>query len=98
MDMKNYRAPSRPWRWIIGAALTVAFTCIVGPMDFADRLQIQAENKLMRVELATLKKTQARIAPIRCINKKRPDHIAMQPDGGDWRVHCRDGFITAVLR
>ena len=88
-DLKNYRAPRRPWPWILGAGLIVAMTCVVGPMDFADRLAMDAEIKVMRAELAALKRPRAEIAPIRPWRRcgEKP-FIARQADGGRWLIRC----------
>ena len=45
-DVKNWRAPRRTWRWITIAAVTVAFLCIIGPMDYADQLSTGADVAL----------------------------------------------------
>ena len=52
-DLKNYRAPRRPWRWIAWAALTVAVTAVVGPIDYASQLDIEAAHKVARAARAT---------------------------------------------
>ena len=94
-DLKNFRAP-RPWmRWFLAGALAVAAVSVMGPMDFASQLELEAENKLLRVELALLKRPRAEVAPMwkRCPDPKRQEWHAVQPDGGRWRAWCRDGFL-----
>ena len=51
-DIKNYRAPRRPWRWIAWAALAVAFATVIGPIDYASQLDIEAAHKVARAAIA----------------------------------------------
>ena len=54
-DLKNYRAPRRsPWPSILGAALAVSILGVLGPLDYADAIEREAEGKLLRVELVLL--------------------------------------------
>lgn len=98
-DLKNFRAPRRgPWPLILAGSFALAFTCVIGPMDYADRLNIKAENTVLRVELAKLRKPEkAQMEPgriwVRCRDPKREYH-ARQADGGKWTGACWNGFIT----
>lgn len=47
-DLKNYRAPRRPWRRILAAAVVLAALTFVGPADFASELDAEAEAKVLR--------------------------------------------------
>lgn len=98
-DLKRYRAPRNPWPWIIAAAVVIAYLTHVGPSEYADALSIEAENKVLRVELAKLRRPQAQVAPIRprCPDPQKQEFHAWQSDGGKWRAKCRDGFITAKV-
>lgn len=96
MDLKNYRAPRpSPWLWILGIAGAVAAGGIVGPMDYADRLATQADNRELRVELAKLQRPQSRAEPERpgCRNPKKQQYHMHQADGGRWKGGCRDGLL-----
>ena len=96
-ELKNYRAPRNPWPWILAAAVAIAYLTYVEPSGYADATAIEAENKVLRVELAKLQHPQAELAPIRprCKDPKKAEFHAWQSDGGKWRAKCRDGFITA---
>lgn len=65
-DLNGYRAPRSPWPWIIGAAIAFAALTFVGPADFAAELEVEAEAKVLRAELA-----KAFRAPPSQINQER---------------------------
>ena len=99
MDLKNYRAPKRgPWPWIVGATLLIAATCIIGPMDFAERLRLEADNKVLRAKLARYQRHEAEVAPIRPHRKCRDKpFIARQADGHHWVISCaKSADLTGV--
>ena len=80
--------------WFTATALVAAYLGIIGPMDYADALVIEAENKVLRAELAAAQKLQAhpspREAPVwsaRCA-KLGLQFIALQSDAGMWRGYC----------
>jgi len=80
-DLKHYRASYSPWPWIIAAAFVVAYLAVVGPMDYADRLDAQAELALLRTELAALRHVpRSRPAPLG-VNCAPRQWYADQPDG-----------------
>lgn len=82
------------------ALLAVAFLCIVGPMDYSDALNAEAEEKVARVhrvlletssEAATLDECQ-RTLP----KRPRPDSVVSFQNGSATSWHHRT--CTYVLR
>ena len=94
-DLKNYRAPTGHWHGIIALAVVVAGLGIVGPIDFAYQLELEAQNKVMRAELAAKRRPQAQVAPVRpaCRDPNKQQFHAWQSDGARWHARCRDGYI-----
>ena len=96
-DLKHYRAKRNAWDFIAAAVLAVIFVGIVGPMDYAEDLDREAEIKLMRAELEALRHQEprelARIWSARC-ERLRKQMIATQADGGQWRVRCVDADLS----
>ena len=87
VDLKNYRSPRSPWGWIIGIAVVVAFGTIIGPLDYAWQLDLQAENTVLRAQLAA-KPRQSELAPIRPRRCGGEPYVVRQPDGGKWSSSC----------
>ena len=79
--------------WVL---LLLALFTVVGPMDYADALDREAELKVLRAELAALRtrfQPQARPAPLG-VNCAARQYYADQSDGR-WLVRCVDADFTA---
>jgi hypothetical protein len=75
---------TRPQCFVLGALLTLFG--IVGNLDYADALRVEAIKKEQRPRLAR----QSEPAPLysrRCAGRGL-DFIAHQKDGGQWVIHC----------
>lgn len=97
-DMKSYRARRDPWPWIIATAVLFAYVAVIGPMDHADRLAIEAEAKVLRAEVAALRpEPRARPRPFGK-NCYPLQYYADQADGGAWLLRCVDMDLSKRIR
>ena len=88
-DLKDYRAPRNLWPLILAVSVVIAALTFVGPVDLAWQYELEAKNKVLRAEVAALRKPQAQLAPIRPYRRcgEKP-FIAWQAAGGMWKAHC----------
>ena len=96
-DLKHYRAPRPIWSWIIAVAAIIAYVGYVGPSDQAEQITLEAENKVLRAELAAAQKLQAHPSPPVVWSKKCARQgkqvYAWQSDAGAWFVRCVDADL-----
>lgn len=90
-DTKNFRARRAPWPWIIATAVLLAVLLVVGPMDYAEQLDLEAEAKVLRAEIASLRPLPRAHTRSPISKDCRPlQYYADQPDGGAWLFRCLD--------
>ena len=94
-ELKNYRAPRSHWVAIMAVVALVGHLGIVGPIHYASDIEVEAELKVLRAELAAKRLPQSQIAPIRqrCPDQRKQQFYAWQKDGGRWNATCIDGYL-----